>query len=231
MRKKSLILILFIILKCQVQAQNNNTVNIHFSGLFNGSKIIFNDYYALFSKTDSIQFTSIKFYISNLELLKNTRSVYTEPNSFHLIDLCFDSTSFISLPIPENISYDELKFHIGIDSLTNVSGAMGGDLDPTKGMYWTWQNGYINAKIEGKSNLCKTRHNEFEFHIGGYTYPFNSLQTKRLLVKNKNDINLILEMEKLFQEINLSTQNKLMSPSSEVVKLAILFSTTFTLAK
>ena len=71
--------------------------------------------------------------------------------------------SSLALQIPSNIPFSKLKFQLGIDSLTNVSGAMGGDLDPTKGMYWTWQSGYINMKIEGKSNSCKTRKNQFQF--------------------------------------------------------------------
>jgi len=44
-----------------------------------------------------------------------------------------------------------------VDSLANVSGAMSNDLDATKGMYWSWQSGFINLKIEGKSASCKTR--------------------------------------------------------------------------
>lgn len=231
MRLTTLILIFTIVFNSPLLAQTNPALNIRFSGLFNANQINFGNTYIDLSKTDSILFTSIKFYISAIELRKNNKLVFSEQNSYHLIDLAYDTSSTIALQVPATINFDELIFQIGIDSLTNVSGAMGGDLDPTKGMYWTWQNGYINAKIEGKSNLCKTRHNEFEFHIGGYANPFNSLQTKKLSVKNQKDINLTLEMEKLFQEIDLRIQNKLMSPSAEIVKLAMVFSTTFTLAK
>ena len=80
--------------------------------------------------------------------------------------------------------HDKIKFNLGIDSLTNVSGVMGGDLDPTKGMYWTWQSGYINFKMEGSSAVCPTRNHEFQFHIGGYQDPFYAMQTLELEVKN-----------------------------------------------
>jgi hypothetical protein len=50
-----------------------------------------------------------------------------------------DKHSKLSFDLPTYLKYDQIQFQLGIDSLTNVSGAMGGDLDPTKGMYWTWQ--------------------------------------------------------------------------------------------
>ena len=59
-----------------------------------------------------------------------------------------------------------IYFQIGIDSLTNVSGDLDGDLDPALGMYWAWNSGYINMKLEGKSSSCKSVKKEFQFHIG-----------------------------------------------------------------
>ena len=82
----------------------------------------------------------------------------------------------LCLEIPEDTEFDAIQFNLGIDSLTNVSGALGGDLDPTKGMYWTWQNGYVNFKLQGTSDLCNNPKNEFEFHLGGYLKPFNNYE-------------------------------------------------------
>ena len=57
---------------------------------------------------------------------------------------------------------------------------MGGDLDPTKGMYWAWQSGYINFKMEGSCSQCLATKNNFEFHLGGYQQPFYAMQTIEL---------------------------------------------------
>ena len=106
---------------------------------------------------------------------------------------------------------------MGIDSTTNVSGAMGGDLDPTKGMYWTWLSGYINFKLEGTSNICKTRHNEFQFHLGGYQHPFNSLQTVFIEISSKSTIEINIDLLKIFQQINLAQQHHIMSPEQDAM--------------
>lgn len=99
---------------------------------------------------DSIQLETLKIYISELSILNDKNVIWKEQNSFHLIDFSHPSTLLLILKLPSYQSFNKLKFNLGIDSLTNVSGAMGGDLDPTNGMYWTWQSGYINFKLEGK---------------------------------------------------------------------------------
>lgn len=174
-------------------------------------------YYKL-NTADSIQFTSFKFYISQLELMNGSKAVWKDKVKYHLID-AFDEKT-LELQIPSNISFTKIKFQLGIDSLTNVSGAMGGDLDPTRGMYWTWQSGFINFKLEGKSNLCKTRHNEFQFHLGGYQQPFNCLQTVFVQVKSTTNIKLNMDISKLLEHISLSQLNHIMSPSYDAVKLS-----------
>ncbi len=126
----------------------------------------------------------------------------------------------LSVIIPSNLSYSKVKFNIGVDSTTNVSGALGRDLDPTKGMYWTWQSGYINLKLEGTSNLCKTRHNEFQFHLGGYQYPFNNFQTVFTDVNSKQNIEVTIDIQKIINQIDLAQQHHIMSPGQE----AIIFS-------
>ncbi|NQW42768.1 MAG: hypothetical protein HQ463_04980 [Bacteroidetes bacterium] len=180
--------------------------------------------YTLFNK-DSIRITNFKFYISNFTFLKNGQIVFKEKNSFHLLDLK-DTNSFkIHIKSPQN--YTQIQFCIGIDSVANSAGAMGGILDPTKGMYWTWQNGYINMKLEGTSSACKTRNNEFVYHIGGYQYPFNSLQSLIFKAVNKQNVTIGIELNKFFSDVNSNTNHTMMSPSLQAVKLAEIFKTIF----
>ena len=164
---------------------SQTTAVLKFNPCFGLSKLSNDSTYKL-SANDSIQITAFKFYISNVELLNNNKSVWKDAVQFHLMD-AFIEKSLVVI-IPTDILYTKLKFNLGIDSTTNVSGAMGGDLDPTKGMYWTWQSGYINFKLEGTSNICKTRHNEFQFHLGGYQYPYTNLQTVFTDVGSKKDV-------------------------------------------
>jgi hypothetical protein len=97
---------------------------------------------------------------------------------------------------------------------------MGGDLDPTKGMYWTWQSGYINFKLEGKSTICPTRNNAFEFHLGGYQPPFNCLKTALLKSTNQKNIVVVFDLNQFLSSIDLSKQNQIMSPNNQAVLLS-----------
>lgn len=168
--------------------------------------------------TDSIQITALRFYVSGIELLEKNKTVWKDAVQFHLMDAFNEKT--LSVIIPSNISYSKLKFNLGIDSTTNVSGAMGGDLDPTKGMYWTWQSGYINFKLEGTSNVCRTRHNEFQFHLGGYQYPNNNLQTVFVDAVSKQNIEVGIDIQKIINQFNLAQHHHIMSPGEEAMNFS-----------
>ena len=168
---------------------------------------------------DSITITQFRFYISDIELWNDKNKTWEEHN-FHLINANEYQTLRISLAIPYDIVYDKIKFKLGIDSLTNVSGAMGGDLDPMKGMYWTWQSGYINVKLEGNSPLCKTRNNAFEFHLGGYHTPFNCLKTVTLPIIKSDNLKLYIDLKKALSSINLKMTNQIMTPSKLAVDIS-----------
>lgn len=222
--KISFVMLLIMINGFVLLAQQNNLI---FKPTFSNQTLQPDVYYKL-KAIDSVKVTSFKFYISQLELINDSKSVWKEKASYHLVD-AFDEKSLM-LSIPSNISFIKIKFQIGIDSLTNVSGAMGGDLDPTKGMYWTWQSGYINFKLEGNSNLCKTRHNEFQFHLGGYQQPFKCLQTIFVQVKSKGNVVLNMDVAKFFEHLSLSQLNHIMSPSKEAVELSEKISETFSVS-
>ncbi len=181
--------------------------------------------------TDSVSITNLKYYISGLALLHNGHEVYAEPNSVHLIDARIPKSTTIFLSLPKDVLYDKVSFNLGIDSVTNVSGAMGGDLDPTKGMYWTWQSGYINYKLEGKSNVCKTRNNEFHFHLGGYGYPFGSIQKIVLNLERTDSITIKADIATFVKQIDLVNQNNVMIPGDDALKLSRLAASIFSIQK
>lgn len=71
------------------------------------------------------------------------------------------------------MQYDSITFLIGVDSLHNVSGAQTGALDPVNDMFWTWNSGYVMAKLEGNSSSSPQMNQKFEYHIGGYSGKHN----------------------------------------------------------
>jgi hypothetical protein len=202
---------------------------IKFSVTYGSKTLTIDDSLPTIYDSTQLQISGLKFYISKIQFLKNKKVIYTGKNSFHLIDASNASTQKITFVDTETIVVDEITFYLGIDSLTNVSGAMGGDLDPAKGMYWTWQSGYINIKLEGNSKLCKTRNNEFQFHLGGYQAPFYCLQTLQFPIKNKNEINIKIDLEKIISQLNLTKQNHIMSPNKEAFILSKVVANAFSI--
>jgi hypothetical protein len=146
-----------------------------------------------------------------------------------LIDLEETNNAEVKL---ENIPQKEISgifFNLGIDSLKSVSGALGGDLDPMNGMYWAWQSGYINFKIEGSSPSCVIRKNKFQFHIGGYLAPFYAMQPVSLVLKQpcRKAVFVKVDIAHFFKEIDLSKQNSIMIPGAEALQMANLASQMF----
>lgn len=186
-----------------------------------------NDTVFQLSSASDYKIDVLRFYISNIRFYKKDSLVYQEQKSFHLCDASIPNSNRFLMSKSENVSFDKFQFDLGIDSTTNVSGAMGGALDPTNGMYWTWQSGYINFKLEGRSNSCDTRNHEFQFHLGGYASPFSSLQTVSFNVKNSRDFILVLDLSQLLNNVDLAKQNHIMSPSIEAVKFSKLVAQSF----
>lgn len=168
---------------------------------------------------DTLQIETFRFYISNIKLQFADAKTYLETDSYHLIDI--DNPNSFRIPIlkTSDKAITKIIFSIGIDSLASVSGAMSGDLDPTKGMYWAWQSGFINMKIEGKSSSCKTRKNAFQFHIGGYLKPNYAIRTIALAPINSN-LEVAVEVSELFKNIKLSENNSVMIPGVKAMEIA-----------
>ena len=222
---RNLIFLFLLISSLYVSAQKDTTIQLKFVAVYNipqkSTELIHLQDSAFYSNDkDSIEIRTLKFYISGIELYNKGASVWKEANSYHLIDASDEKTLSIPLSFPTSLDYTILSFNLGIDSATNTIGVQGGDLDPMRGMYWTWQSGYINFKLEGSSPLCNTRHHAFEFHIGGYHHPYNSLQ--RISLNVSKDLNTVayIEIGKLLSVINLTKTNQIMTPGKEAVWIA-----------
>lgn len=219
------VLFAFLFSIIHIQAQGKKKVTIHCTPVFGTSSLQLNDTIYTLQNGDRICFTTLKFYISSLELINNNTTIFKEKNSYHLIDIAENNSGGYSLFIPKGLTFTSIRFNIGIDSSTNMAGAMGGDLDPLKGMYWTWQNGYINWKMEGNSPSIPTKDHRFQFHLGGYQYPYNSLQQIHLPIHNQARINIAFDIQTLMDTIPLETQFQMMSPSAAAVLLSKTLST------
>jgi hypothetical protein len=125
--------------------------------------------------------TKFKYYIGKIQLVKSDGGLIEFPD-YYLVNEEAELSKQVSLIVPAG-SYTGINFKIGVDSLDNCSGAQAGALDPVNAMFWTWNNGYIFLKLEGKSPVSKSPGGMFEFHIGGYKSPANCIRTVTLKFK------------------------------------------------
>ncbi len=176
------------------------------------------------SRNDTLQINVFKFYLSEIEIQYNDKTTFSLQKKHHLIDI--EKLESLQIPIGKktNKNISKIQFNIGIDSLSSVSGALSEDLDLQNGMYWAWQSGYINMKIEGRSTSCKTRKNGFQFHIGGYQKPNYAMRAIELNYNenvNRNDnLNLAVDLANLFENIDLKQKHTIMIPGVEGMQMA-----------
>ena len=154
------------------------SVTVVIEPVFNGQPLKLADQYYVNEHGDTLFIDLLRFYVTNLKI--TTGALIVADSNSHLVDAEDAATlSFVVSSVPAG-SFTTLQFMVGVDSVANTSGANSGDLDPSKGMYWAWNSGYIMAKLEGHSAVCKTLHHAFEFHIGGFIPPYNAVRNVKL---------------------------------------------------
>lgn len=170
-----------------------------------------------------IRLEQVKFYLSEVRFYSKNELVQTDSVQAYLIDLEMDTTMKIVFPYVHPQEVDEVRFLFGIDSTLNTSGAMGGALDPMYGMYWSWQSGYINCKLEGTVKTPQEK--AFQLHLGGYTAPFLAAREVRLNTTSSNTLHVNVDLSPVLNQL-LSQEALLhvMSPGINAVNYAELLS-------
>jgi hypothetical protein len=197
--KQLFIFNIFLVLFHQAHTQLNVSV------YWGKDQIELEKYYKL--GKDSLIFRELKFYLSDFQFEQESRKHLLvgpklidleDTNSYHL---------FPDLPVDE---YQSLRFHFGLDSSYHVSEIVDGPLNPMNGMYWAWNSGYIQFKCTGTSSLIPLLDKTFEFHLGGYRAPFETVESIQLpILGNK----LILDIKPFFEQtVDLPLIQRVMIP-------------------
>lgn len=222
-------IIVLIGLSFQIKVEKKD-IQFTIQPTFNKEALVLNKAKYSTEKKDTLSITTFKFYISNVVLEYENGTEYKEPKSVHLIDIEELNTLQFQLKKVPDLKIKKIRFNIGIDSLTNVSGNLDGDLDPSLGMYWAWNSGYINMKLEGKSSSCKSVKKDFQFHIGGYSPNQNALQEVVLIVPNdENNIHLNMDLSKWLNEVSLKETNSIMIPGKKAIEMSRFYKNMFTI--
>jgi len=198
---------LLFLFPCILFAQDE--VDVQFGLTFRGVPVQKGVWYTTQSK-DSVQFETLKFFVSQTPenkkdlLVRNVKLIdWSVPESQHMMMVLNDKK--------------ELEFTFGLDSIFHVSDIMDGDLDPSLGMYWAWQSGYVQLKVEGVSPNSKTRNNKFQFHIGGYLHPYSVSRLYNFGSVSSEKILIELDLWTLFGTLQLNEKSEIMIPGKEAI--------------
>lgn len=233
---------------CQKELHNTELpgaqVNVHvrFNAEVNGQPLQFNTpYQNSFGEVYSV--STFRYYISAIDLV-NADSTLADrlTNDYYLIDAADSITSLIVQKAALH-KYNRIAFTIGVDSINNVSGAQTGALDPVKGMFWTWNSGYIMAKLEGNSPLSTEPDHRIQYHIGGFrqpysavkriTLPFPAGETMSALPNSTTIITVSANINTWFSgtnELHIATIPVCMTPGALSAKIAENYSGMFHIA-
>ncbi len=115
--------------------------------------------------SNSYSVSLLKYYISNIQL--NTKAGTSfKVDKHYLIDLASPAQNVFTLNSVPAGEYTGLSFYLGVDSLNNHTGAQDGFLDPSYGMFWTWNTGYIFFKHEGQFVNDSNQTKPLRLHFG-----------------------------------------------------------------
>jgi len=177
-----------------------------------------------------------RYYVSNIVLIDNANKKHVLPNEYYLIDEADSASKIVTIKSPV-ATIKRIEFLLGVDSIRNVSGVQTGTLDPMKGMFWTWNTGYIFAKLEGTSDSSHAAAHAFSYHIGGYKPGENAARkiVLNLPSANEHPSNIIISanINQWFQSttnVHIAQTPVCHSTGTLALQIADNYSTMFTIA-
>ena len=115
----------------------------------------------------------LRYYLSNFRLRHADGSWFVNPQSadssrgYFLVDEADAASKQFQIgPLPTG-TYSGIEFLVGVDAARNGAGAQTGTLDPARGMFWTWNTGYIFFLFEGHSPQSADAAHALTYHVGG----------------------------------------------------------------
>ena len=179
-------------------------------------------------KGESLRFTNLGFYLSDFSWTDSSGKEIKQPERTELLQAEPEAESLIlSAPIPAG----RLCFRFGLDSALQVSGRMDGSLDPARGMYWAWNTGYIQFRLEGFSPDSHGKKGKFEFHLGGYAAPYATSARVCLQILPPTfpgrPSEIYLDLQSFFDALSLKKTYSVLVPGKEAAFLSGIIAKSF----
>ena len=124
--------------------------------------------------------SKFRYYISHIVVTDNDNRQTNLPGGYYLVNEEDPLSKTIALPPTAGIAF--ISFMVGVDSSRSTGGVQTGSLDPMNGMFWTWNSGYVFAKLEGQSDVSPAPAHSFSWDVGGFRARQNAIRQINLRV-------------------------------------------------
>lgn len=172
---------------------------------------------------EAFRVSKLSYYISSIKLKNEDGTIYVDKiendgsAGYYLIDEAEAASQQVTLSNVPAGNYTEVTFTIGVDANQVNQGAQTGALDPLKGMFWSWNSGYIFLKVEGNAEASTEKDGAFQYHVGGYKEDtsnpnlINNLKTATLSfrgddapvsAKQRPQVHVLFDLKKFFDGDN-----------------------------
>ncbi len=183
-KRFSIVLLVIVIMTVTAAWKNregqSSSLAVTFHHKVGGKDLVLFDetYTNAFNEPFSIN--KFRYYISNVEFVDKDGKKKILKDFYHLVDEADSASKRIIFNTSGLQQVVSIEFLLGVDSIKNTSGVQTGDLDPMKGMFWTWNSGYVYAKLEGQSDSSHAPLKYFNFDVGGYKPKENAVRKIKL---------------------------------------------------
>ncbi|MBS1634683.1 MAG: hypothetical protein JST26_02095 [Bacteroidetes bacterium] len=160
------------------------SLDIVMSNVVNGVPLVLGTQKYTNANSDTFIVNTYKYYFTNIRLTTSGGYAWSPAESYYLVDQSNPSSLILHVSGIPRASYSSIEFMIGVDKNRNTSGAQTGALDPANGMFWSWNTGYIMAKLEGTSPQSGDNYKKLTFHLGGFSGAFSVLRSVQLPFPN-----------------------------------------------
>lgn len=167
----------------------------------------------------------LKCYVGKIEVLDANKQVLGKDSiPYRLLNFSDPGSMQFSIPFVGGYA-NYVRLTLGVDSLTNASGVHCCSLDPANGMYWSWQSGYIQFKLEGKDKSGQA----LTLHLGGFSNAHMSSYTVDIPIvrlvtlipvlppeKRVQNLMIQLDLSAFLEDVQTNKEYSLMSPNAHV---------------
>ncbi len=209
-------------------------ITIYFQHEINKKTLVLGDS-VLIATGENITIEKFRYYISHISITDTDGKITQLNGMYFLVDESNPASKKIELNFHDK-PISKIGFLLGVDSIRNVSGVQTGALDPLNGMFWTWNSGYIMAKMEGTSSGVQQPGHRFTHHIGGFRYGINTARNISLTLphdqQNNTDIYIVADLNRWFKskhDLGVAANPVCHTPGALATKFADNYSTMFSI--